>query len=242
MGEIRLNKYLSQAGVASRREADKLISGGKVRVNRKIVCTLGTKIDDETDEVTVDGKIVIRKEKHVYLLLNKPPGYLVTMKDPFRRPTVYNLMPPLMNRVFPVGRLDFDSEGLLLLTNDGELAHRLMHPRYGVKKVYRVKVKGVPETAKMRLLEKGIFLDGKKTAPSRVVILGSSTQAALIRIELTEGRKREVKRMFEAIGHPVLGLKRLQFADLKLGRLKRGQWRYLTSKEVASLKKWTIPA
>jgi pseudouridine synthase len=239
MGLIRLNKYLSQAGVVSRREADRLISAGRVRVNGKAVGTLGIKVDEGKDEVTVDKKKVVRKEKFFYLLLNKPPGYLVTLKDPFRRPTVLSLLPSLRSRVFPVGRLDYDSEGLLLLTSDGELAHRLMHPRYGVKKIYRVKVQGVPEPARLRLVEKGVLLDGRKTAPCRVRLLGSSAGRALLRIELIEGRKREIKRMFDVIGNPVQELKRLQFDGLQLGRLRRGQWRFLTAEEVSSLREST---
>ena len=241
MALIRLNKFLSQAGIASRREADRLISEGRVRVNRKVVRTLGVKVDDEKDEIAVDGKRVIRKEEFYYLLLNKPVGYLVTLKDPFRRPTVLDLLPRLKSRVFPVGRLDFDSEGLLLLTNDGKLAHRLMHPRYGVKKIYRVKVKDIPGQGQLQLLEKGVFLDGKKTAPARVRVLGSRGPYTNVRIELIEGRKREVKRMFAAVGLPVRELQRLQFAGLGLGHLKRGQWRHLTAAEVSTLRKLVGP-
>jgi len=239
MAGIRLNKYLSRAGVASRRQADRLISEGRVRVNGKVVRRLGAKADAGKDEITVDGKKVAPKETPVYVLMNKPPGYLVTMKDPLRRPTVFRLLPSSLGRIFPVGRLDFDSEGLLLLTNDGEMAHRLMHPRYGIKKVYKVRVRGLPGTGERRLLEKGLFLDGKKTAPTRVSVLGSNSRSAAIRIELAEGRKREVKRMFEAVGHPVLRLKRLQFGGLKVGNLKRGQWRHLRPHEISALRKKT---
>jgi len=237
---MRLNKFLSQAGVASRREADKLIAEGRIAVNNEVIQTLGAKIDNEKDVITIDGKRIKTKDEFHYLVLNKPPGYLVTLKDPLQRPTILDLIPNLKSRVFPVGRLDFDSEGLLLLTNDGELAHRLLHPRYGIKKVYLVNVKNVPERSRLQILEQGIRIDGKKTAPAKVKLLKSGSKSALIRIELREGRKREVRRMFEAIGHPVRGLKRIQFAELNLKNLKRGHWRHLTPQEVSNLKKLTF--
>lgn len=234
--QIRLNKFLAQAGVASRREVDKMIVGGKIKVNGRVVRTLGTKIDDEKDRVEFEDKRVDREEEMVYLVLNKPPGYLVTLKDPFQRPTIKVLLPSLEERIYPVGRLDYDSEGLLLLTNDGELAHRLAHPRYRVPKKYIVEVRGVPDSSKISRLEKGIALDGKKTAPARIARLSGSAKKTLLRIEIHEGRKREVKRMFEAIGHRVLHLKRVGFGGLRLGKLQTGKWRFLTRREVDSLK------
>ena len=233
---IRLNKFLAQAGVASRREVDKMIVEGQIKVNGRVVRTLGTKIDDEKDRVEFEDKRVDKEEEMVYLLLNKPPGYLVTLKDPFRRPTIKELLPSLEKRIYPVGRLDYDSEGLLLLTNDGELAHRLAHPRYRVPKNYIVEVRGMPDSLKISRLEKGIALDGKKTAPARIARLSGSVKKTLLRIEIHEGRKREVKRMFEAIGHKVLHLKREGFGGLKLGKLQTGKWRFLTQREVDSLK------
>jgi len=235
----RLNKFLSKAGVASRREADKLITEGRISVNNEVVQVLGAKVDDEKDVIRIDGKKIRLKDKFQYLMVNKPPGYLVTLKDPSKRPTVLDLIPSLKSRVFPVGRLDFDSEGLLLLTDDGELAYRLTHPRYGIKKVYVVKVKNIPERSRLHILERGIRIDGKKTAPAKVRLLKSGSKSALIRVELTEGRKREVRRMFEAIGHPVRELKRIQFAELNLRNLKRGQWRHLTLEEISKLKRLT---
>jgi pseudouridine synthase len=169
-------------------------------------------------------------------MLNKPKGYLVTLKDNFGRPTVMNLLSNLKKRVFPVGRLDFDSEGLLLLTNDGELANRLTHPRYNIKKVYLVKVKGEPDSAKLSKLKKGVFLEGKKTAPAKVTLLESNPKRSHLRIEIHEGRKREVRRMFEFIGHRVLKLVRVDFAGLKIGKLKSGTWRFLRQQEIKKLK------
>jgi len=234
---VRLNKFLAQAGVASRREADRMITEGRVTVNNTVVEELGIQIDPRMDAVRVDGRKIKKERQEFYLLLNKPTGYLVTLKDPFNRPTVLELLPKLKKRVFPVGRLDMDSEGLLLLTNNGELANRLMHPRYRIKKVYEVRTKGIPSHKSLQRLERGIHLDGKKTAPAVVTHLGSDPKNARIRIELTEGRKREVRRMFEAIGYSLFSLKRINYAGIAIGTLKKGQWRYLTPSEVTHLKK-----
>ncbi len=237
--EIRLNKYLAQAGVASRREVDRMIVEGRIKVNGQVVQTLGYKIDDQKDRIEVEGKRVKREEGLVYLIVNKPPGILVTMKDPLRRPTIQQLLPSMKKRVFPVGRLDYDSEGILLLTNDGELAHRLLHPRFKIRKTYLAEVKGTPGLAQIARLEKGIYLDGKRTAPARIEKLRGSSKKSLFRVEIYEGRKREVKRMFEVIGHGVLHLKRIGFGGLRLGSLEPGKWRFLTRREVDSLKKKT---
>jgi len=234
---IRLNKFLAQAGVASRREVDKMITEGKIKVNGQVVHVLGSKIDETKDEVEVGGKKVKREEGQVNLMLNKPPGYLVTFKDRFQRPTIKQLIPSLGKRYFPVGRLDYDSEGLLLLMNDGELAFRLTHPRFKVGKVYLVKVKGEPEPSKLSRLKKGIYLDGKKTAPAKIAIVTKSLKKTLLKIEIYEGRKREVKKMFKTVGHEVLQLKRISFGGVRLGDLKTGKWRFLTKKEIDILKK-----
>jgi pseudouridine synthase len=234
--QVRLNKFLSQAGIASRREADRLIAEGRVKVNNQVVQKLGYKVDDQVDRIEINGREVHKEQNLMYLMLNKPKGYLVTLKDSFGRPTVMNLVSNLKKRVFPVGRLDFDSEGLLLLTNDGELANRLTHPRYNIKKTYLVKVKGEPDSAKLSKLKKGVFLDGKKTAPAKVTLLESNPKRSFLRIEIHEGRKREVRRMFEFIGHRVLKLVRVDFAGLKIGKLKSGTWRFLRQQEIKKLK------
>lgn len=235
--EIRLNKFLSQAGIASRREADRMIAEGRVKVNSKVVFELGHKIDDQKDKVEVNGRKVKKEQALIYLMLNKPKGYLVTLKDPIQRPTVKDLVVALKKKVIPVGRLDYDSEGLLLLTNDGELAYRLTHPRYKIRKTYLVKVKGEPNLSKLSKLEKGIFLDGKKTASAKVLLLEGNPKKSLLKIEIHEGRKREVRRMCEFIGHRVLKLTRIGFAGLKLERLKSGKWRFLKPEEIKKLKK-----
>jgi 23S rRNA pseudouridine2605 synthase len=234
---MRLNKFLAQAGVASRREADRMITEGRISVNNTVVEELGAQIDPIQDSVRVDGRIIKIEKEALYLLLNKPAGYLVTLKDPFNRPTFLELLPKLKTRLFPVGRLDLNSEGLLLLTNNGELANRLMHPRYRIKKVYEVSTNGIPSRKSLQRLERGIHLDGKKTAPAKVTVLGSNPKNTRIRIELTEGRKREVRRMFEAIGYSLFSLKRVNYAGIAIGNLKKGQWRYLKPSEIAALKK-----
>jgi pseudouridine synthase len=235
--KIRLNKYLALAGVASRREADRMISQGRIRVNGEMVDVLGTQVDGEKDKIEVDGKRVERLKPEVYLMLNKPPGYLVTAKDPFQRPTIMDLLPAMKNRIFPVGRLDFDSEGLVLLTNDGDLAYRLMHPKFQVTKEYRVRVKPKPDRSTLATLEKGISLDGKKTAPAKFRILTTTMRGTLLLAKLHEGRKRELRRMFEYMGFRVLALKRVKLGNLHLGHLKMGTWRYLTREEIARLKR-----
>ena len=235
--KIRLNKYLALAGVASRREADRLISEGRVSVNGETVDVLGTQIDGEKDRVVVDGKGIKKQQSEVYLMLNKPPGYLVTAKDPFQRPTIMDLLPKLKRRVFPVGRLDFDSEGLVLLTSDGELGYRLMHPRYQVIKEYRVRVNPKPDRSTLDVLERGIPMDGKKTAPAKLRILAPTMKGTLLLARLHEGRKRELRRMFEYKGVRVLDLKRVKLGSLNLGHLKKGEWRYLTQEEIARLKR-----
>jgi len=214
-----------------------MIAEGRVSVNNTVVEELGVQIDPSKDSVHVDGRSIKREKAEFYLLLNKPKGYLVTLKDPFKRPTILELLPKLKTHVFPVGRLDLNSEGLILLTNYGELANRLMHPRYRIKKVYEVQTKGTPSHKSLQRLERGIYLDGKKTAPAKVNHLGSDTKNAKIRIELTEGRKREIRRMFEAIGYSLFSLKRISYAGIAIGTLKKGQWRYLTQPEVINLKK-----
>ena len=236
---IRLNKFISQSGTASRREADRLIEEGRVKVNGKLVLTLGTKINTSQDRIEVDGRMIQPASGLVYIVLHKPVGYLVTRKDPFERPTVMELLPEMKTRLFPVGRLDYDSQGILLLTNDGELCNRLLHPRYKIKKTYVIRVKGKPAALYLKKLEKGIYLDKKKTSPAKIFKLRENLRGTSLKIEIHEGRKREIRRMFAIIGHEVQTLKRVSFAGILLGKLKTGQWRHLFPREVAALKKKT---
>ncbi len=227
----RLQKVLARAGIASRRRAEELIDEGRVRVNGA-VATLGDKVDVDIDAVEVDGARIGVAPGLVHYLLNKPAGVVTTASDPHGRPTVVALV-PAEPRVFPVGRLDQDTEGLLLLTNDGELAHRLTHPSYGVDKEYLAAVRGTPSPAALRQLREGVDLDDGRTAPARASV-GSD---GLLRIVIHEGRNRQVRRMCEAVGHPVERLVRTRIGPLTDRRLRPGQWRELTVDEVRSLER-----
>ena len=235
---VRLNKFLAHAGVCSRREADQWIQEGRVKVNGRAVDELGIKIDPSRDRIEAGGRAVrAGEERPVFILLNKPAGPVVTVKDPFGRPTVMDLLPRLPARVFPVGRLDADSEGALLFTNDGETAFRLAHPRHGVVKDYEVRVEGAPSEGEIKKLGTGIFLEGRKTAPARLRVLRRGSHWTLLRVAIHEGRKREIRKMFEAVGYPVKALVRVEFAGLTLEGLRPGQWRYLKKAEIENLKK-----
>jgi 23S rRNA pseudouridine2605 synthase len=235
----RLQKILSQAGVASRRASEQLMLDGRVSVNGLTVRELGTKADAAHDDIRVDGRRVKVAERHRYLLLNKPRGYVTTRSDPQRRPTVIDLLGGVREYVYPVGRLDFESEGLLLLTNDGDLAARLTHPRHAVARVYEARVLGVPDAHDLNRLARGIVIDGRRTEPADVKLLphGRDQQHATLAITVHEGRNRQVRKMCEAIGHPVAQLKRVAIGPLRDAKLKPGQWRDLTDEEVARLRK-----
>ncbi|MDH3975415.1 MAG: rRNA pseudouridine synthase [Deltaproteobacteria bacterium] len=236
MNLIRLQKILARAGVASRREAEKIILSGKVKVNGKTVTELGTKADPEKDLIQVEGRKLSFAEKKVYYLLNKPTGYVTTMKDPRGRKTVADLLSSIEVRVYPVGRLDYDTSGLLIITNDGETANNLTHPKKEVDKRYEAKVKGIPSQEALSKLEKGIMLEDGMTAPARTRLLKKEGTRAWVEIIIHEGRNRQVRRMFEAIGHRVIKLKRVSLGPLKLGSLAPGKIRPLTAKERESLK------
>ena len=229
---MRLNAYLARAGVASRRRADDLIRAGRVRVNGE-VGRLNTVVG-RRDVVEVDGARIERQPLS-YVLLHKPAGVVTTARDPQGRPTVVGLVPH-EPRVVPVGRLDVDTTGALLLTNDGDLAHRLAHPRYGVPKVYEADVVGSPSADALARLRDGVELEDGVTAPARVRALVRGDRWTRLELTLHEGRKRQVRRMCEAVGHPVRGLRRVRYAGLDLEGLEPGEWRELTSGEVAALK------
>jgi 23S rRNA pseudouridine2605 synthase len=230
----RLQKILSQAGVASRRASEQLMLEGRVTVNGATIRELGSKAET-TDDIRVDGRRVKLPDHHIYLLLNKPRGYVTTRVDPERRPTVLDLV-RVREYVYPVGRLDYESEGLLLLTNDGDLAARLTHPSHGVARVYEARVLGSLDERDMKRLAKGIEFDGQKTAPAEIERLSDRADRTTIRLTLTEGRNRQVRRMCEAIGHPVEYLRRVAIGPLRDYRLKVGEWRPLSTEEVARLK------
>jgi len=229
----RLQKILSQAGIASRRASEKLMLEGRVSVNGATVTELGTKADPAQDDIRVDGRRIKAAERHRYLLLNKPRGYVTTRSDPQKRATVLDLLKGVREYIYPVGRLDYDSEGLLILTNDGELAARLTHPRHGVARVYEARVLGAPDAHDLSRLAKGIAIDGRRTEPADVVALGPSH----LRITVREGRNRQVRKMCEAIGHPVEELRRVAIGPIRDPKLKTGYWRELTPQEVEKLRR-----
>jgi len=238
---VRLQKILAAAGVASRRAAEIMIEAGRVSVNRTVITRLGSRADPESDDIRLDGRRVGAVQRRRYIVLNKPAGYVTTRADPERRKTVLDLIPRVREYVYPVGRLDYDSEGLLLLTNDGDLAARLTHPRYGIERVYEAMTRGVPSAAKLKKLASGVPLDGRRTAPAEVELLGGHTtrrvDRARIRVTLKEGRNRQLRRMFEAIGHPVVRLRRTRFGPLRAPGLKVGVARELSRDELKALRR-----
>lgn len=233
---IRLQKLLAQRGIASRRAAERLIAEGRVTVNGARVTEAGTLVDPDRDAVKVDGRrIAADRRPRTYLMLNKPRGVVTTVNDPQGRPTVIDLLRGVKARVFPVGRLDFNSEGLLLLTDDGDLARNLMHPSRGVPKTYRVKVRGVPAPESLRRLARGVMVDGRRTLPARLRTVRAARNA-WIEVTVVEGRKHHVRRMLASIGHPVTRLRRTAYAGLRLGRLPPGGYRPLSGSELRRLR------
>jgi len=235
----RLQKILSQAGVASRRASEQLMLDGRVSVNGATVRELGTKADPSRDDIRVDGRRIKVVEQHRYLLLNKPRGYVTTRSDPQRRPTVIDLLGGVREYVYPVGRLDFESEGLLLLTNDGDLAARLTHPSHGVARVYEARVLGVPDEHDLGRLTRGLTIDGRRTGPAEASLkpVRRGADEATLVLTLREGRNRQVRKMCDAIGHPVNQLRRVAIGPIRDPRLKPGTWRDLRDDEVAALRK-----
>ena len=232
---MRLQKYLAQSGVASRRAAEKLIAEGHVTVNGEKITQMGVQVE-ETDRVAVDGKVVHLEEEKHYLLYYKPIGEVTTVQDPEGRPTVLDKFRDYPVRLVPAGRLDFDSEGLLLLTNDGDVIQRVLHPSHEVEKSYRTTVSNHLTPEELHRLKSGVLLDGRMTSPARLRVIKEETFSTTVLVSIHEGRNRQVRRMFEAVGHQVVALKRVRFGPLQLGDLRRGCWRYLTDEEVQRLK------
>jgi pseudouridine synthase len=239
--EQRLQKLIAAAGVASRRHAEELIAAGRVTVNGEVIKELGSKADPEKDHIKVNGKLInpqLQSREKVYVLLNKPKGYLSSVSDPEGRPLVTELLPPALGKLYPVGRLDFNTEGLLLLTNDGDFTNYITAARNRVEKVYEVKVKGVPAESGIQRLRRGITLeDGTRTAPARIKELHQTQTNAWYEVLLHQGRNQQVRRMFELIGHSVLKLRRVRIGFLNDEHLKPGHWRLLSASEVARLMK-----
>lgn len=234
MEMIRLQKYIADSGVASRRKAEELILQGSVKVNGNVVMEMGIKVGD-SDSVEVHGKVIKPESKKVYILLNKPSGYVTTVKDQFRRPTVLDLLKGVNERVFPVGRLDYETTGLLILTNDGDFTHKMTHPKHEIEKKYLVTVAGTPTKEEISSFESGLEIEDYVTSPAKLKILNSKERNCTIEVTIHEGRNRQVRKMCDAIGHPVLSLKRISLGKVTLGDLQEGNWRELTLNEVASL-------
>ena len=243
--EQRLQKLIAAAGVASRRHAEELIAAGRVTVNGEVIKELGTKADPEKDHIKVNGKLInpqLQSREKVYVLLNKPKGYLSSVSDPEGRPLVTELLPPSLGKLHPVGRLDFNTEGLLILTNDGDFTNYVTAARNRVEKVYEVKVKGVPADSGIERLRRGITLeDGTRTAPAKITKLNETQTNAWYGVLLHQGRNQQVRRMFELIGHSVLKLRRTRIGFLTDENLKPGYWRHLSPGEVARMMKKQSP-
>lgn len=232
--KIRLQKHLSECGIASRRKAEELIAAGKVKINGHIA-EIGSKVDPKRDKVTVRGRAVVPVNEKVYIMLNKPRGFVTTMSDELGRKTVSDLVADAGNRIFPVGRLDRDSEGLLIMTNDGDFANKLTHPSSHVNKTYRVTVKGAAEEEQLLKMKEGILLDGRKTLPCDCFVAERKPDRTVLIFILNEGRNRQIRRMCEAVGLEVLRLKRTEIAGVKLGMLPQGKWRPLNEREMRRL-------
>ena len=228
---MRLQKYMAQCGVASRRASEEIILSGRVKVNGETVDYMGCEIDENLDMVEVDGVLIKPEAKKYYILLNKPKGYVTTVSDEFDRPTVMELVRDVHARIYPVGRLDYDTAGLLIMTNDGEFANILTHPSHNVNKAYIAQLNAMPDSESLNLLRTGILLDGKKTAPAKVEVLNPAKHGCEIKVTIHEGRNRQVRRMFEAIGAEVTSLKRISVGNVTLGNLPEGKWRHLNDAE-----------
>lgn len=231
----RLQKLISAAGITSRRAAEELIKAGRVTVNGAVITELGSKADSAIDRITVDGKQLSFNNKNIYLLLNKPVGYITALKDSQGRPLVTDLLKEVKERVYPVGRLDYNTEGLLLLTNDGEWANRLMHPRHEVEKEYYVRVRGNASQEQLKRLREGVDLEDGKTAPAAVRLVKEGEQNDWISIAIHEGRNRQVRRMCDEVGLSVVRLRRVRYGSLSMGTLRHGQFRFLSEAEAAEL-------
>lgn len=232
---VRLQKYLAQCGIASRRKAEELIAAGKITVDGRVVTEMGMLVTPGREIITCQGKKIESREQFVYVLLNKPKGYVTTLADPQGRPVVTALVKNIGARVFPVGRLDLDTEGALILTNDGSLAQKIQHPSHETNKTYEALVRGTPDPGKIALLQKGVLLEGKMTSPAKIRILSRQGTNCLLEITIHEGRKRQVKKMFSHIAHPVLQLKRTAYGKLNLGNLPIGRYRELNPSDLKKI-------
>ncbi|MDD5771971.1 MAG: pseudouridine synthase [bacterium] len=238
MAQIRLQKYLADCGIASRRSAEELMRSGQISVNGQKAMNPGLKIDPEKDKVIFNNKIVVpSKEENIYILLNKPRGYITTVKDVHAEKTVFDLLKGINVKLFPVGRLDKDTTGLLLLTNDGEMCFKLTHPKFEINKVYYIKIKNDIKDIDIARLEAGIMVDGIKTSPAKVEVISRNSDISEIKLTITEGKKRQIRKMINNIGYYLVELKRIKFGPVNLGDLREGNFRYLVKSEIEKLKK-----
>lgn len=236
MSEVRLQKFMADAGVASRRKCEELIAQGRVEVDGRIVLTQGAKISGN-EVIKVDGSVITAGKRKIYILLNKPAGYISTARDQFSRKTVMDLVGRVNERIYPVGRLDYDTSGLIILTNDGGFANMITHPGYEIKKVYRAVIMGKLSRDEIDALQRGMEIEDYTTAPCKVHIVNIAKKDSIVDISIHEGRNRQVRKMFEALNHPVLNLKRIAIGAIGIGGLEEGKWRYLSSSEVKSFRR-----
>lgn len=235
---MRINKYIASCGVASRRKAEELINEKRVKVNENIIEELSFQVDEVKDIVKVDDKIISLDEKSVYMVLNKPEGYITTVKDQFNRPSVLDLVSDIKERIYPVGRLDYETSGLLLLTNDGDLTYKLTHPKHEIDKTYMAILKGIPDDEDIQNFESGLYIEDYKTAPAKfkIVKINEEKNYSICEIKIHEGRNRQVRKMCRAINHPVMRLKRVAMGEITLNKIEVGSYRYLTEEEINYLK------
>jgi 23S rRNA pseudouridine2605 synthase len=234
---VRLQKYLADAGICSRRKAEILILEGKVKVNDKVVTELGTKVDSEKDSIYFEDKKIDISNKNVYIILNKPKEYVTTVKDQFGRATVMDLIKDIECRLVPVGRLDYNTSGLIIMTNDGELVYKITHPKHNINKVYIAQIKGIPTSQEIFDFENGLYIEDYKTSDAKFEFMQTKNNISTVKITIHEGKNRQIRKMCDKIGHPVIELTRISIGDIQLEQLATGQYRYLTDKEIDYLKK-----
>lgn len=239
---MRINKYIASAGIASRRKAETLILDGRIRVNGQIVYDLGHQVDEKNDVVEFDGKkICLENEKLIYIILNKPEGYITSSKDQFARKDVMELVSDIKERIYPVGRLDYETSGLLLMTNDGDLTYKITHPKHEFDKTYIASVKGIPTDEELKRFENGLEIEDYITSKANISVLKTDHKKnySVCKVSIHEGRNRQVRKMFYAIDHPVMNLKRVAMGNININNVEIGKYRHLTDREVAYLKKAT---
>ena len=235
---MRINKYIASCGIASRRKSEEIILQGRVKVNGNIVKDLSFNIDEQNDLVEIDNEKINMKKENIYIVLNKPEGYITTVKDQFDRPSVVDLLTDIKERIYPIGRLDYETSGLLILTNDGDLTYKLTHPKHEVAKVYIARVKGTPSYEEITNFENGLYIEDYKTSPAKIKILEKNEEKnySICQIQIHEGRNRQVRKMCKAINHPVQRLKRVAMGKITLKGTEVGKYRHLTNEEIKYLK------